>query len=238
MAQTFPHRRQEILQDMPGFIADFKSRWPALFSPREIHAEFQRITTVPLTSTFMAQLDDNATKLTKGFRNKGGTSGWKITEIMVAIDENDTVTMRRTCMLKGLSVYLNEDPNSLIKEYLDVDFREAESEMEKTLIGIYIIKPEGERDHYMAEDIGIIIEGVSVRRDLPDVATAVVLLFGLMYTLNVSYPFFLRYTFEFFQKVLMGLDAKKVSTLCSLFSARKFSLEVVTTKVCTDFTLC
>lgn len=35
MAQTFPHRRQEILQDMP-FVADFKSRWPALFSPREV----------------------------------------------------------------------------------------------------------------------------------------------------------------------------------------------------------
>ncbi|XP_076748074.1 uncharacterized protein LOC143421845 [Maylandia zebra] len=179
MAQTFPHRRQEILQDMP-FVADFKSRWPALFSPREINAEFQRITTVPLTSTFMAQLDNNTTKLTKVFRNKGGTSGRKITEIMAAIDE-------------------------------DVDFHEAESEMEKTLIGIYVIKPEGERDLDPAEDIGIIIEGVAVLRDLPDVATAVVLLFGLIYTLNMSYPSNLRYTFEFFQKVLMGLDAKKLS---------------------------
>ncbi|KAL3973708.1 hypothetical protein ACER0C_024915 [Sarotherodon galilaeus] len=187
MAQTFPHRRQEILQDMP-FVADFKSRWPALFSPREINAEFQRITTVPLTSTFMAQLDNNTTKLTKVFRNKGGTSGRKITEIMAAIDENDTVAMRRVCTLKGLAVYLNEDPNSLIKEYQDVDFHEAESEMEKMLIGIYVIKPEGERDLDPAEDIGIIIEGVAVLRDLPDVATAVVLLFGLIYTLNMSYP--------------------------------------------------
>ncbi|XP_024660866.2 uncharacterized protein LOC112435975 [Maylandia zebra] len=210
MAQTFPHRRQEILQDMP-FVADFKSRWPALFSPREINAEFQRITTVPLTSTFMAQLDNNTTKLTKVFRNKGGTSGRKITEIMAAIDENDTVAMRRVCTLKGLAVYLNEDPNSLIKEYQDVDFHEAESEMEKTLIGIYVIKPEGERDLDPAEDIGIIIEGVAVLRDLPDVATAVVLLFGLIYTLNMSYPSNLRYTFEFFQKVLMGFDAKKLS---------------------------
>nr|XP_024655854.1 uncharacterized protein LOC106676402 [Maylandia zebra] len=203
MAQTFPHRRQEILQDTP-FVADFKSRWPALFSPREINAEFQRITTIPLTSTFMAQLDNNTTKLTKVFRNKGGTSGRKITEIMAAIDErhwllvnfkvhfkilvlvlralhgqapsyngdllspntpsrslrssdqslvvhnslktksdrslllwppnsgtlllslrsvdsNDTVAMRRVCTLKGLAVYLNEDPNSLIKEYQMMD---------------------------------------------------------------------------------------------------------------------
>uniref|UniRef100_A0AAZ1X5M9 Uncharacterized protein n=1 Tax=Oreochromis aureus TaxID=47969 RepID=A0AAZ1X5M9_OREAU len=90
----------------------------------------------------------------------------------------------------------------------DVDFHEAESEMEKTLIGIYVIKPEGERDLDPGEDIGIIIEGVAVLRGLPDVATAVVLLF---YTLNMSYPSNLRYTFEFFQKVLMGLDAKKLS---------------------------
>ncbi|XP_039463742.1 uncharacterized protein LOC120437078 isoform X1 [Oreochromis aureus] len=156
----------------------------------------------------MAQLDNNTTKLTKVFRNKGGTSGHKITEIMAAIDENDAVAMRRVCTLKGLAVYLNEDPNSLIKEYQDVDFHEAESEMEKTLIGIYVIKPEGERDLDPGEDIGIIIEGVAVLRGLPDVATAVVLLF---YTLNMSYPSNLRYTFEFFQKVLMGLDAKKLS---------------------------
>lgn len=210
MDQTFPHRRQEILQDMP-FIAEFKSRWPALFSPHEINAEFKRITTVLLTSTFMAQLDNNTTKLTKVFRKKGGTSGRKIKEIMAAIDENNTITMRRMCALKGLAVYLNEDPDNLIKGYLDVDFREAEREMEKTLIGIYIIRREGGGDFDTAEDIGIIIEGVAVLRDLPDAAIAVALLFGLIYALNLSYPPYLKYTFEFFQKVLMGLDAKKLS---------------------------
>lgn len=35
MEKTFPHRRQEIVQDAP-FIADVKSRWPALFSHREV----------------------------------------------------------------------------------------------------------------------------------------------------------------------------------------------------------
>ncbi|KAJ0003222.1 hypothetical protein NQD34_008320 [Periophthalmus magnuspinnatus] len=35
MEKTFPHRRQEIVRDMP-FIADFKSRWPALFSVKII----------------------------------------------------------------------------------------------------------------------------------------------------------------------------------------------------------
>ena len=35
MDQTFPHRRIEVIQDMP-FIAEFKARWPALFCHREV----------------------------------------------------------------------------------------------------------------------------------------------------------------------------------------------------------
>lgn len=34
MEKTFAHRRHEVVNDMP-FIAEFKSRWPALFSERE-----------------------------------------------------------------------------------------------------------------------------------------------------------------------------------------------------------
>lgn len=35
MEKTFAHRRYEVVQDMP-FIAEFKTRWPALFSEREV----------------------------------------------------------------------------------------------------------------------------------------------------------------------------------------------------------
>lgn len=36
MQKTFSYRRQEVIQGQP-FIADFKSRWPALFTEKEVH---------------------------------------------------------------------------------------------------------------------------------------------------------------------------------------------------------
>lgn len=39
MEKTFAHRRYEVVQDMP-FIAEFKSRWPALFMEDEASLEF------------------------------------------------------------------------------------------------------------------------------------------------------------------------------------------------------
>ncbi|XP_055085880.1 uncharacterized protein LOC117388188 isoform X2 [Periophthalmus magnuspinnatus] len=211
MERTFPHRRQEIVRDMP-FIADFKSRWPALFSHREINAEFRRITTMPLASKFMSQLDLYAPKLMKIFRKKGGKPGRKITEIMTGINERDSIDQRRCCTLKALSAYLNEDPSNMIKEYVNIDFLNAQQQMPKTSIGIYAILHEGDDGGKEdPEDVGIIIEGVSVLQDLREVATAFPLLFGLMYVLNLNYPRDLKYTFEFYQKVLMELDNKKMS---------------------------
>lgn len=83
--------------------------------------------------------------------------------------------------------------------------------MEKTVIGIYVIKHEGADASDPPEDVGIIVEGVTVLQDLGDVASAAALLFGVIYVLNLSYPSDLKYTFEFLQKVLMELDTHRLS---------------------------
>ena len=53
-----------------------------------------------------------------------------------------------------------------------------------------------------SEDIGVVLEGIRLLRDLDNISLAVAMLFGLMYALNISYPADLRYTFEVVQKIL------------------------------------
>uniref|UniRef100_A0A3Q1AU35 Uncharacterized protein n=1 Tax=Amphiprion ocellaris TaxID=80972 RepID=A0A3Q1AU35_AMPOC len=49
MAWTFAYRRQEVVDQQPR-IEDFKTRWPALFSEREVNEEFHRLVAIPLES--------------------------------------------------------------------------------------------------------------------------------------------------------------------------------------------
>lgn len=93
----------------------------------------------------------------------------------------------------------------------DVDVG-AEREMEKVVLGIYAVQREGAEATDPLDDVGILVEGCSVLQDLRDVANGFAALFGLIYCLNLSYPKDLRYTFEFLQKVVMGLDGNKLST--------------------------
>ncbi len=83
--------------------------------------------------------------------------------------------------------------------------------MEEMVLGIYVIRNDGAEVTDPPEDIGIIIKGVEVLGDLGDVANGCAILLGLIYSLNLSYPKDLRYTFEFIQKVLMQLDSNKLS---------------------------
>ncbi|CAI5638382.1 unnamed protein product [Oreochromis niloticus] len=63
----------------------------------------------------------------------------------------------------------------------------------ETTMGIYIIKS---RDtNGSPEDIGIVLEGQRVWQDLDNYTLAAAVLFGLMYTLNLTYPLE-KYTLE------------------------------------------
>ncbi|CAI5681239.1 unnamed protein product [Oreochromis niloticus] len=120
------------------------------------------------------------------------------------------IEVKRECILKAVIIYLNENPQNLIKEYMDFNVMDAE-ELERMDLGVYKIIHEGAQPDDSLEDVGIIIERCTVLQDLHDVASGCALLFGLIYCLNLSYPKPLRYTFEFFRKVLMGLEDKKLS---------------------------
>ncbi|XP_039462132.1 uncharacterized protein LOC120435957 isoform X2 [Oreochromis aureus] len=117
MEKTLALRRQEVVREAP-MIADFKMRWPALFHVCEVSAEFKRITTIHLQSKFFSQLDSYSANLMKIYAKKGGIQGRKINTIMAPATQTAAVEVRRECILKGVCVYLNEDPEKLVKDYL------------------------------------------------------------------------------------------------------------------------
>ncbi|KAI9541431.1 hypothetical protein NQZ68_029799 [Dissostichus eleginoides] len=114
----------------------------------------------------------------------------------------------RECLIKGLCIYLNEDPEDLVKEYMDMTEANTLREVEGTTVGIYVARETPSNDY---SDVGVILEGVVVLHDLENVALAAAMLFGLMYGLNMNYPSKLRYTLEVIQKVIMELDASDLS---------------------------
>ncbi|XP_049322989.1 uncharacterized protein LOC111197377 isoform X2 [Astyanax mexicanus] len=84
MDKTFALRRHEVIHESP-LIADFKTRWPALFRTKEVSAEFERITTVPLLTRFFSKLDLHSAKLLKVFAKRGGVQGRKIMQHVTAM---------------------------------------------------------------------------------------------------------------------------------------------------------
>lgn len=61
------------------------------------------------------------------------------------------------------------------------------------------------------KDIGLVIDSVEVLNNLSSIASACVLLFGLIYALNLSYPVELKYTFETVGKCQGGFRTSVLS---------------------------
>ncbi|KAM9501348.1 uncharacterized protein Hap1MRO34_010249 [Clarias gariepinus] len=133
--------------------------------------------------------------------------------------END-VDLARECVLKGLCVYLNEDPQNLVREYMVEDKDVIQRAIEETTVGICVIK--GLHACDTPEDIAIVLEGQTVLQDLDNVALATAMLFGLMYVLNLNYPSELKYTFEVLQKVVMELEGNALSNKAQTLKNRLF----------------
>ncbi|KAL1268374.1 hypothetical protein QQF64_033737 [Cirrhinus molitorella] len=83
--------------------------------------------------------------------------------------------------------------------------------MKQTVMGIYIVQPEGSDAAEELVDIRVVIEGTEVLRSLRNVTVALAMLFGLIYGLNFSYPRELKATSEVIQKVFFNLDGHKLS---------------------------
>ncbi|RXN03113.1 CMRF35-like molecule 4 [Labeo rohita] len=73
------------------------------------------------------------------------------------------------------------------KSLADVD-ESTQMAIAETVFGIFVIRQEGAEPGDDPADVGIVLEGVEVMSELGNVAFAVVMLLGLVYALNLSYP--------------------------------------------------
>lgn len=79
------------------------------------------------------------------------------------------------------------------------------------MMKITVIHPSVAQENPDPVYVGVIIEGTEVLGDCRSVTNACVLLMGIIYAVNLSYPLKLKYTFEVFQKLFLELDTLKMS---------------------------
>ena len=100
------------------------------------------------------------------------------------------------------------------------DVEDAERDITSTVMGIYTIRRDG---HEEPDDVGVVIEGIKVLNNLGSVTTGFIMLFGLIYALDLAFPENLKYTFEFFQKIIMNLDGHKLNSKIQQLKIKLFS---------------
>ncbi|XP_051272765.1 uncharacterized protein LOC127372883 [Dicentrarchus labrax] len=209
MEKSFAMRRTEVVQDCPA-IQDLLERWPSLFCENQIKEEFKRITTMHLERTFLSRLDRYTTKLLEIFRRKGGTAGTKIKPMLDSLNEHH-VDGRRDIIIRCLVEYLGESGEELIKDYQDVSQEAVKEDCSNHMMKITVIHPNVAQENQDPVYVSVIIEGTEVLEDCGSVTNACLLLMGVIYAVNLSYPLKLKYTFEVFQKLFLELDILKMS---------------------------
>lgn len=94
---------------------------------------------------------------------------------------------------------------------------EDEMETTDTPLALFSVDPDSTGSISLSpENISIVIEDEVVMGELPKLADAFMLLFGLIYALHLDYPKKLTHTFTFIQKMLLCLDDNKPLKPCLL----------------------
>ncbi|XP_060790839.1 uncharacterized protein LOC132894740 [Neoarius graeffei] len=188
MEMTFSLRRREVVDNKP-MVIEVQERWPALFFKEQIDAEFHCITNKMLLTTFRTAVDNYAPKLLRLYRNQKAAFGKAMEEVMAKLDDetSDILRHRKDAALRGLPVFLREEPKELFKQCLETDADDVA--LRGVAVGIlYVHEDCGPGRSTRVQNIAVILEERIVLQDIPDTPTALAYLFGLLYALNISYP--------------------------------------------------
>ncbi|XP_031150549.1 uncharacterized protein LOC116046346 isoform X2 [Sander lucioperca] len=206
MQRTFALRREEIVNSAPP-IAELKDRWPALFCEAQLYSEFHRITNQNLPYSFFAALDKYTPQLLKLYKKrKNGSFGEKMQDVLMAYEDKNNITAARTAALAGLPLYLKEDSSEVFKTCKD----ELEANQDGAVALVAVVNEEEVPAGvpFETHHVSIVLEDqvVMSHRSWTD---SLVVLFGLIYAVHLSYPEKLSGFFEFIQVVLLNLDGRK-----------------------------
>ncbi|XP_051965925.1 uncharacterized protein LOC127631713 [Xyrauchen texanus] len=207
-----PTAETEIVEaELP--VKTLKERWPALFTERQVFAEFNRIAATNLNSDFFGAIDRYTPRFLAIFKSKKGSVGEKLAEIVQQIDSRKPdVTAVRTLVLQGISVLLGDDSSTFYSTCFDSDSNEAWAQVSVGLLTVISEDALLSPNHLHLDPVStaIILEGGIVMDNLENLPQALCLLFGLSYALHLDYPKPMKNTFGFIQRVMLGLGENKL----------------------------
>ncbi|CAL8275432.1 unnamed protein product [Arctogadus glacialis] len=93
----------------------------------------------------------------------------------------------------------------------DISRKAAQEDQAEQVLKICVFHKSEEDEGASDADVSIVVEGTEVLDNCGSVAKACLLLMGIIYAMNLSYPPKMKYTFEVFQKLLLELDVLKLS---------------------------
>ncbi|XP_063749959.1 uncharacterized protein LOC134871220 [Eleginops maclovinus] len=212
MTATFSQRRQEIIGDEP-LIAAVKDRWPALFSERQLSAEFSRIVTKDLLESFLDGLDALVPDVLQMY-GEAAASGRRVrlSSVLSCLQKEDTNQNKRTAVLLGLPCYLAEDSSDIIR-MCDAHGETLDVLMSGMQVGLLIGHEGPLHDAFPLDvfNVALVVEEKIILHDLRDVSTGFAMLLGAIYCLNLEYPRNMKYSFEFLQRVVMNIKPDQCS---------------------------
>ncbi|XP_056617412.1 uncharacterized protein LOC130432164 [Triplophysa dalaica] len=181
----------------------------SIFWEDQICAEFNRITQINLKSAFFSCLDEYIPRMIKLYRVRGGAHENDMKTLLDQLDNqtSDVFAHRKATALKGLPLFIRDKAKHFLKTCLDTEPEEYHTKGMKMGI-ITIVEDDLATIHSNpnVRCLSLVLEDHIVLDNVQDLPTAMALLFGLIYALNMNYPKELKYNFEIIQKVFIGLD--------------------------------
>ncbi|XP_047657946.1 uncharacterized protein LOC125139090 isoform X1 [Tachysurus fulvidraco] len=152
-------------------------RWPALFTERQVFAEFNRITSKNLEGDFFEALDQYAPRFIELFKTKKGTVGQKLRGLMQHMSwMTPDMTVLCSVVLKGIPILLSDDPSEFYKTCSDTARDEA---LERISVGVpTVVSEDSPQEGQSSVDLqpistAIILEGGIVMDHIKNLPQAV-----------------------------------------------------------------